>query len=163
MPVLAWVISLTLSRREVRLSVNWVNVEWDSTSTETARSETSRQLSQRRKHQHLWSFYHSALTQLMWSLTLRWISWCGVSLGVDSVDKEWDSASTESPLNVKKIWIIRQIQEQNRKNSEALLFGLYVFDMCKKRGKKKSLASVPLRCRSLICWHWINLTKFNLI
>ncbi len=88
--------------RQVRFHVNWVNAEWDSTSTESMQSETPRQLSQCRRHQHLRRFYHSVLTQLTWSLTLHWLSWCGISLGVDSVDEERDSASTESPPNVKK-------------------------------------------------------------
>ncbi len=79
----------------------------------------------------------------MWSLTPRWLSWRGVSLGVDSVDEEWDSASTESLPNVKKILISRQIQEKNPKNSEAFLFGLYVFDKCKKR-EQKNLMQVYL-------------------
>ncbi len=101
MPVLVWFIFRTLSQRGVRLPINWVNAEWDSMSTESMRSETPRQLSQRRRHQHLRRFHHSALTELTWSLTPRWLSRHGVSLGVDSVDGEWDSASTESPPNVK--------------------------------------------------------------
>ncbi len=43
-----------------------------------------------------------ALYKLTWNLTPRWLSWCGVSLCIDSVDEEWDSSSTESPPNVKK-------------------------------------------------------------
>ncbi len=71
--------------------------------TESTRSQTLHQLSQRRRHQHLRRFYHSALTQLTWSLTLRWLSWRGISLGVDSVDEKWDSASTESCPMLKNL------------------------------------------------------------
>ncbi len=36
----------------------------------------------------------------------------------------------------KKIWISRQIQEQNKKHLNALLFSIYMFDQCKKPEQK---------------------------
>ncbi len=74
---------------------HWVNVG------ETPRQlsqQTPRQLSQCKRHQHLQRFHYSALTQLTWTLTPHWFRRRGVSLGVDSVDREWDSVSTE--LNI---------------------------------------------------------------
>ncbi len=53
--------------------VNWVNTEWDSTSTESRRSGIPRQLSQHGMRRYLRRFHHSALTQLMWSLTPHWL------------------------------------------------------------------------------------------
>ncbi len=147
MSVLAWLISLTLSRCGVRLSINWVNTEWDSMSTESTRSETSCQLSQRRRLQHLRRFYHSTLTQLTWSLTLCWLSWRRVSLSVESVDEEWDSASTESPLNVKNLNKLANSRTKS-KTFRNLLYGLYVFDKCKKREQKiscKCTSTVPTK------------------
>ncbi len=144
MPVLPWVISLTLSRRGVRLSFNWVNVEWDSTSTESTWSETPRQQSQRRRHQHLRRFYHSTLTQLTWSLTLRWLSLRRVSLGVDSVDEEWDFALTESPPNVKKFEYIGEFKNKIE-NIQKPYYLAYMCSISAKNEKKKSHASVPLK------------------
>ncbi len=74
-----------LSQRQVRLHVDWVNAEWDSTSTESTRNDEI--------FVNVGAFWvdsvdvesHSGLTQLTWSLTLHWLSWQGVSLGVDSV------------------------------------------------------------------------------
>ncbi len=83
--------------------IHLLHTESDSASTESTRSETPRKLSQRRRHQHLKRFYHSALTQLTWSLTPHWLKWRGVSLGVDSVDGEKDSVSTESLPTVKNL------------------------------------------------------------
>ncbi len=104
-----------LSQCQVRLHINWVNAEWDSTSTEPTQSKTPRQLSQHRRHQHLRRFYHSVLTQLTWSLTLRWLSCREVSLGVDSVDEDWDSASTVSPPNVKKFEYVGEFKNRIEK------------------------------------------------
>jgi hypothetical protein len=73
-----------LRQRGVSLSVNWGNAEWDSMSTESTLNETPYQLSQLRRHQHLWRFHYSVLTQLTWSLTPRWLSQHGVLLCVDS-------------------------------------------------------------------------------
>jgi hypothetical protein len=127
MPVLVWFIFRKLSQRGVRLPVSWFNAEWDSTSTElTQKSPTFTKIS---------AFRVDSVT---WSLTPRWLSQHGVSPGVDSVDGEWDSALSESPPNVKKIWKSRRIQVQNRKPSKVLLFGLCLFDMCKKPDQKIS-------------------------
>ncbi len=144
---------------------HWVNAEWDSMSTESTRSETPRQLSQRRIHQHIRRFYHSALTLLTWSLTPWWRTPTFtkiLSFRVDSVDVESHSMLTQLTWSLtwhwlslrgmrvnwitaecKKIWISQRIREQNRKNSKALLFGLYVFDKCKKR-EQKNLMQVYL-------------------
>jgi hypothetical protein len=99
----AWFIFRTLRRSKERLPINWVNTELDSTSTKSTHSETPCQLSQRRRQQYLQRFHYSTLTQLTWSLTPCWLRQCGVSLGIDSVDGEWDSTSTESPPNIKKL------------------------------------------------------------
>ncbi len=79
-----------------------------SPSTELTRCEISHQLSQHGVRLHInWvnaegtNIYWDFIIPLMWSFTLCWLSQCGVSLGVDAVDGEWDSASNESPLNVK--------------------------------------------------------------
>ncbi len=84
-----------LSWRRVSFPVNWVNAKWDSTSTESMRNETPHQLSQRGLMKSSWMLVSSALTQLMWSLIPRWLSWRGVSLRVDSVDGESHSALTQ--------------------------------------------------------------------
>ncbi len=78
-----------LSQRQVRLHVNRVNAEWDSTSTESTRND--------KIFVNVGVFCvdsvnvdsHSALTQLMWSLTPRWHSWRGVWLCVNSVWWRW--------------------------------------------------------------------------
>ncbi len=83
---------LQLSQCGVRLPVNWVNAERDTTSIESMqKAPTFIKIS---------SF---CSTQLMSSLTARWLRQCEVSLGVDSVDGEWDFSSTESPLIIKGI------------------------------------------------------------
>jgi hypothetical protein len=84
-----------LSWRRVSFPVNWVNAKWDSMSTESSQSETPRQLSQRRMMISSWMLVTSALTQLTWSLILRWLSWCGVSLRVNSVARESHSTLTQ--------------------------------------------------------------------
>ncbi len=101
MPLLACFVFHTLSRRGVRLPLNWVNVEWDSPSSESVRSEPPHQLSQRRRHQHLLRFHYSVLTQLTWSLTC-----------VDLDDEECDSKSTESPPNVKKFKKVGEFKDK---------------------------------------------------
>ncbi len=110
-----------LSQRRMRLHVNWVNAEWDSTSTESTQNTLTftKILSFRVDSVDMES--HSALTQLTWSLT-------------------WSLIPRQlSHRQMLKIWISLRIQEQNRKNSEALLFGLYVFDKNKKREEKNLL------------------------
>ncbi len=144
MPVLAWFISFTLSRRRVRLSVNWANTEWGSMTTESMWSETPCQLSQRRIHQHLRRFYHSALTQLTWSLTPRWLSWCGVSLGFDSVDEEWASASIKSAKKSNKLAYSRT---KSKKFKSLIIWPICMCSISAKNENKKSHASVPLRWR----------------
>ncbi len=132
MPVLAWFIFRTLSWHRMRLPVNWVNTEWDSTLTVSTWSETPRQLSQHRRHLHLERFHLSALIELTWSLTPCWLSQCGVSLGVNSVDREWDSTSTESPPNLNK-------SANSRTKSKTLknltIWPKYVWSMQKNRTK----------------------------
>ncbi len=76
-----------------------------------------------------------------------------LSFRVDSVDVESHLALTQLTRNepprqlshrrMLKNRISRRIQEQNRKNSKALLFGLYVFEKCKKR-EQKNLMQVYL-------------------
>jgi hypothetical protein len=84
-----------LSCCRVSFPVDWVNAKWDSISTESKQSETPRQLSQcgMMKSRKCWCPLHrlgrrgvslrvdsvdmeshSALTQLMGSLTPRWLS-----------------------------------------------------------------------------------------
>jgi hypothetical protein len=121
-----------LSQLGMRLHVNWVNAEWDSMSTESMQNKPTftKILSFRVDSVDMES--QSMLTQLMWSLTWLWLSWRGMRLCINWVTTEcW------------KIWISWRIQEQNWKNSKALLFGLYVFDKCKKR-EQKNLMQVYL-------------------
>ncbi len=114
-----------LSQRRVRLHVNWVIAEWDSRSTEsTQKAPTFTKISSFRVDS-VDVESHSALTQSTWSLTWRWLSWLGMRLGVNRVTAK-----------CKKIRISRRIREQNRKHSKALLFGLCMFDQCKKPEQK---------------------------
>jgi hypothetical protein len=143
MPVLAWFISLTLSRRGVRLSVIWVNMEWDSTSTESTHGDTPRQLSQCRRHQHLQRFYNP-----------RWLSWHGVSLCVDSFDVESHFALTQLTRNEtpRQLSHRRMLKKSNksansRTKSKKMQKPYYLAYMClisAKKENKKSHASVPL-------------------
>ncbi len=121
-----------LSQRGASLHINWVNTEWDSTSTESTQKTPTftKILSFRVDSVDVESY--SALTQLTWSLTWRWLSWRGMRLRVN-----WVTAKC------LKNRINQRIQEQNRKNSKALLFGLYVFDKYKKR-EQKNLMQVYL-------------------
>ncbi len=119
--------SRQLSQQGVRLHINWVNAEWDSTSTaSTQKALTFTKISS-------FSFESvdveskSVLTQSTWSLTWRWLSWRGMRFGFNRVTSE-----------CYKIRISRRIQVQNRKDSKALLFGLYMFDECKKPEQKIS-------------------------
>jgi hypothetical protein len=121
-----------LSQHGVRLHVNWVNAEWDSTST----ASTQKAL----MFSKISSFHFesvdveskSVLTQPTWSLTWRWLSWRGMRLGFNRVTSE-----------CYKIRISWRIQVQNQKDSKALLFGLYLFDECKKP-EQKNLMQVYL-------------------
>jgi hypothetical protein len=95
MPVLAWFIFLTQSRRGVRLPVNWVNAEWDSTSTESTRSETPHQLSPRKVRLHV-NWVNAEGTDIYDDFIItRWLSWRWVSLGIDSVDMKSHFALTQ--------------------------------------------------------------------
>ncbi len=73
----------------------WVNIKWYSMLTNSTWTETPSQQGQRRMHQYKWRLNHSALPQLMWSLTLCLLRG-RESLKVDSVHGEWDSMSRES-------------------------------------------------------------------
>jgi hypothetical protein len=78
-------------------------------------------------------------------------------LHVDSVDVETHLALTqltrnETPRQLSHRWMLKnlnsqRIQEQNRKCSEALLFGLYVLDKCKKNENKK------ISCKCIFKFH----------
>ncbi len=78
-----------LSWHGVSFLVNWVNAKWNSTSTESTRNN--------KIFVNVGVFCvdsvdmesHSALTQLTWSLTPRWLSWERVWLRVDSVWGRW--------------------------------------------------------------------------
>ncbi len=139
--VLAWFIFRTQSRRWVRLPFNWVNAEWDYMSTESTRSNTTCQLNQRRKHQHLQRFHYSMLTQLTSILTPHWLSQRGVSLGIDSVDRN------ETPRQLSHRQMLKNLNKSlnSRKKFKTLKsFTVYVWSVQKTR-TKKSHASVPLR------------------
>jgi hypothetical protein len=136
MPVLAWFIFRSLSPHRVRLPVNWVNGEWDSMSTESTQSETPCQLSQRRRHHRFRRFYLSTLTRLMWSLTLRWLSHCGVTLGINSVDGEWDFTSTESSPNVKRLIKSANSRTKSKTLKSLIIWPIYVWSVQKTRTKK---------------------------
>jgi hypothetical protein len=116
MPVLAWFISLTLSRHgviqsqhEVWHHVNWVNAEWDSTSTESTQKTPTFT-----KFDSVDVESHSALTQLTRNETPRQQSHRRMLKNLNK------SANSRTKL----------------KNSKALLFSLYVFDKCKNENKK---------------------------
>ncbi len=135
---------------------HWVDVVSDSLSTESTRNVTPHQLSQRTRHQHLWRFYHSGLTQLTWSLTPRWLSWRGVLLGIDSVNEEWDSASTESPLNVKKFLKIGKFKNKIEKIQKPYSLAYMCLIIAKNENKKISCKCTfnLLQCVHLpILWH----------
>jgi hypothetical protein len=110
-----------LSQSGVRLQINWVNAEGTN----------------------IYKYFIVPPFSIDMESNSAWLSQRGVSLSVDSVDREWDSVSTESLPNVKKIGINRRIQEQNRNHSKALLIGLYMFDKCKKP-ERKNLMQVYL-------------------
>jgi hypothetical protein len=70
----------------VSFPVNWVNAKGDSTSPESTVNDEI--------FVNVGAFCvdvesHSVLTQLTWSLTLRWLSWRGVSLRIDSACGRW--------------------------------------------------------------------------
>ncbi len=114
----------------VRLHVNWVNAKRDSMSTDLMEKTPTFTKISLFSDDSVDVESDSVLIQLTWSLTWRWLSLRGMILPVKWVTVE-----------CSKIWKSWQIQEQNRTNSEALLYCLYVFDMCKKR-EQKSHASV---------------------
>jgi hypothetical protein len=99
----------------------------ESTRSQTLHQLSQRQLIQRRRHQPLQRFYHFALTQLMWSLNLRWLSWRGVSLGIDSVDEEWLSQLTESPPDVKNLNKSANSRTKSKKFRSLIIWPLCVW------------------------------------
>jgi hypothetical protein len=130
-----------LSQRGVRLHVNWVHTK-----------ETPHQLSQRRRHQHLLRFDHSALTQLTWSLTPHWLSQRWVSPGVDSL--EWDSVSTESPPILKNLSKSANLKTKWKTLKSLIIWLIYVWSVQKTRAKK-SHASVPLNSYNLKAYRFL--------
>jgi hypothetical protein len=81
---------------------HWVNAESDFLSTMSTRSETPHQLSQCGVRFHVNWVNAGDINIYQDFIILHLLSWRRVSLGIDSVDKEWDSASTETLPNVKK-------------------------------------------------------------
>jgi hypothetical protein len=78
-----------LSQCQVRLHVNWVIAEWDSTSTESMRNDNIFVIVSVFCVDSVDVESHTALTQLMWSLIPRWLSWRRVWLCVDSAWTRW--------------------------------------------------------------------------
>ncbi len=109
-----------LSQRGVRLR-NWVNAEWDSMSTKSTQKTPTftKILSFRVDSVDMES--HLALTQLTRNETQRQLSHCRM---LKNLNKSANSRTKS-------------------KNSEALLFGLHVFDKCKK-WEQKNLTQVYL-------------------
>ncbi len=140
MPVLAWFIFCTLSRRRVRLPINWVNAEWDSTSTEGT---------------NIYEDFTITSTQ--------WLSWHGVSLRVDSVDGESHLAFTqltgnETPCQPSHCWILKNLNKSaNSRSKSKTLKSLiiwpiqYMFDQYKKPEQKIS-------CKCTLN-HWESIEK----
>ncbi len=155
MPVLDWFIFLTLSRRGVRLPVNWVNAEWDSTSTESMRSETSRQLSQCGVRLHV-NWVNAEGTNIYEDFIIpHWLSWRGVSLRVDSVDVESHLVLTQLTGNETWCQLSHRLMLKNLNKSansstkskrlkSLFIWSIYVW-WVQKTGTRKSHASVPLR------------------
>ncbi len=105
-----------LSQHRMRLHVNWVNAEWDSTSTESTQNTPT-------------------FTKIL-------------SFRIDSVDVESHLALIQLTRNETSHQLShrRMLKNLNKsansrtkwKNLKVLLFGLYVFDKCKKREQKIS-------------------------
>jgi hypothetical protein len=139
MPLLVWFVFRTLSWPGVRLPVNWVKTEWYSHHLSQCgvrlhvnwanAEDTNIYEDFIIQHWLSWLESHSLLTRLTWSLTWRWLSWRGMRLRVN-----WVTAK------IRKAW---RIQEQTWKHSKAFLFGLYMFDQCKKP-EQKNLMQVYL-------------------
>jgi hypothetical protein len=132
----------TRSETHHQLSQHRVNAEWDSTPTESPqKAPTFTEISSFRIDS-VDVESHSALTHSS-----------GASLGVDSVDGEWGSVS---PPNVKKF---EQVGEFKRTKSKlkSLVFGLYMFDQCKKPEKK--ISSKWTFKREIFTWCRVELTK----
>jgi hypothetical protein len=139
-------------------SAHWVDAEWESPSTESMQSETPCQMSQHGMSLHInWAnaegtniyedFIIQRLAQLMWSLTPRWLSWHGVSLGVDSVHKEWDSASTESPPNVKKFEQVGEFKNKI-KNTQKPYYLAYTCLISAKNQNQKSFSKCTFKLKT---------------
>ncbi len=144
MPVLAWSIFRTLSWSRVR------------PSTESTLSETPHQLSQHGVRLHI-NWVNTEGTNIYEDFIIpRWLSWLGVSLHVDSVDMKSHLALTQLAGNETTHQLSHHqmlknsnklaYQEQTRKHSNALLFGQYMFDQCKKL-KQKNLMQGTFYCR----------------
>jgi hypothetical protein len=127
-------------------SAHWVDAEWDSLSTESMQSETTCQLSQLGVRLHI-NWVNAEDTNIDEDFIIpRWLSCRGVSLRVDSVDMKSHLALIQLTgmsldanwviAECKKIFLSQRIQVQNWKHSKALLFGLYMFDQCKKPEQK---------------------------
>jgi hypothetical protein len=135
-------------------SSHWVYAEWDSPSTESTRSETSHQLSQHGVRLHVnWVNAEGTIIYEDF-IILRWLSWRGVSLRVDSVDVESHLALTQLTGNETRRQLShrRMLKYSNKSANSStkskrlkslIIWPIYVWSV-QKSGTRKSHASVPL-------------------
>jgi hypothetical protein len=117
--------------------------------TESMRSQTLRQLSQHGVRLHV-NWVNAEDANIYEDFIIpRWLSWCVVSLCVDSVDVESHLALTqltrsETPRQLSHRRMFKNLNKSansrtKSKNAEALLFGLY--SMCLINAKKEKKIS----------------------
>ncbi len=141
MPVLAWFIFCTLSRRRVRLPVNSVNTD-----------ATPCQLSQCRVRFHVTWVNAEGTNIYKFFINLRWLSWRGVFLRIDSVNVESYLALTQLTGNetLGHRWILKYFNKlaNSRTKSKAfkslIIWPFYVWSVHKTR-TEKSHESVHLK------------------
>jgi hypothetical protein len=121
--------------------------------TELTHSEISCQLSQRRIYLTFKIFNNYALSRLTWSLTLCWLSWHGVSLGIDSVDRGWHSTSTESVINVGEF--------KNKLKVFKSLFSLSYISSVHAKTKQKFTGSVLYMSGNILADYETHRTLIN--
>ncbi len=132
MPVLVWFTFRTLSRRGVRLPVNWVNTEWDSTSTElTQKAPTFTKISSFRVDS-VDVESHSTLTQVNMESNPALTQLMGMRLDVNWVTAECKKNLNKSANSSTKMKTLKSL----------IIWPMHVWSVQKTR--LKSHASVPL-------------------
>jgi hypothetical protein len=115
---------------------HWVNTKSDSSSTESMQSETPRQLSQRKVRLHV-NWVNAEDTNIYEDFIIpRWLSWCGVSLCIDSVDVESHLALTqltrnETPRQLSHCWMLKNLNKSaNSKTKSNKFRSLIILPIC---------------------------------